>query len=68
MSAPAWLVVGVILAVLCKLAIQAAVALECWSAKREADAEEHGRWHRKHAGPDARRSGRDHFFTGGDPL
>ena len=58
MSAPAWLVVAVVLGVLCKLAIEAAVWLECWSAEREADHKEHGLWHRKLPGPDARGTGR----------
>jgi hypothetical protein len=33
-------------------------ALEAWCSEREADADQHGQWHRKHAGADARHSNR----------
>jgi hypothetical protein len=42
LDAPIWLVVAVILMVLCTLAIQAAVALECWSDEREAEHDDDG--------------------------
>lgn len=59
LDAPAWLVVAVILGVLCTMAIQAAVALECWSDEREAEHDDDGAWHVKRHAPDPRRSGRD---------
>jgi hypothetical protein len=59
LDAPAWLVVAVILVVLCTLAIQAAVLLECWSDERESEQDEDCGWHVKRHAPDPRRSGRD---------
>jgi hypothetical protein len=57
LDAPAWLVVAVILGVLCTMAIQAAVLLECWSDEREAEHDDDGAWHVKRHAPDPRRSG-----------
>ena len=55
---PAWVVAGVILLVMCWLAIEAAIALEWWSSDREAEHDEDCSWHVKRHAPDPRRSGR----------